>query len=507
MMKRKIVLALALMCTATLFAGDLSISSVSFLDGLGNPVEKDYLVSSYKIVGKNMPNKSTIAGQFSKNFDEIPYTIENLADSDNWSMKVYAYDSEGKLVGQSEDFSVSVKGDSSINVNIAIDVPTFILEDVKIPNDGKYVSVSDVYDVDHYKLTFYSSQGEELVFTSESLPFATTDLSEGKWSVLIEAVDKDGNTISSSSRLSFFLSEKGEINASVALSPVSRKLSIVTEGTAEDNGYLYLEDEKNFKVSASVYPMTLSDQVSYKWYVSKDGEWVAVESDDATLDYGDIKKLVKDQDSFSVLCNPVLNDREYRGSYITLSSIPELVPTLYVTGSKPLTLDGSDSVDVVSTSSNFAFALDIPTYYLGKGVKVYYTLDGSKPTTSSSLLTVGDKISLSSGKSDLKLLLISSDGKEHRYNVTLNITEKVASPSISISNRDRGKDLYATLSTKTDGAKIYYTLDGSEPNENSTEYTEPFKIGTIQDRNKVTLKTIAIKDGYENSDVTSIKGF
>lgn len=53
-----------------------------------------------------------------------------------------------------------------------------------------------------------------------------------------------------------------------------------------------------------------------------------------------------------------------------------------------------------------------------------------------------------------------------------------------------------TLSTLTDGAKIYYTLDGSEPTEASTLYTEPVAI-----EKDSTLKAIAVKENLNNSDV------
>ena len=47
-----------------------------------------------------------------------------------------------------------------------------------------------------------------------------------------------------------------------------------------------------------------------------------------------------------------------------------------------------------------------------------------------------------------------------------------------------------------DDATIYYTLDGSDPTENSNVYD-----GVITLTETTTVKAIAIKDGYENSDV------
>lgn len=53
-----------------------------------------------------------------------------------------------------------------------------------------------------------------------------------------------------------------------------------------------------------------------------------------------------------------------------------------------------------------------------------------------------------------------------------------------------------TLTTATPGAKIFYTTDGSNPTETSTEYTGPITIDK-----SLTIKAIATANGLENSDV------
>ena len=55
-----------------------------------------------------------------------------------------------------------------------------------------------------------------------------------------------------------------------------------------------------------------------------------------------------------------------------------------------------------------------------------------------------------------------------------------------------------TLKSATEGASIYYTIDGTEPSVNSTLYTEPFTLGE-----SATVKAIAIKEAYNDSKVTS----
>jgi hypothetical protein len=54
------------------------------------------------------------------------------------------------------------------------------------------------------------------------------------------------------------------------------------------------------------------------------------------------------------------------------------------------------------------------------------------------------------------------------------------------------------LSSDTEGAKIYYTLDGSNPTKSSTLYSQPIKLNK-----DMTIKAFAVKDGYENSSIAT----
>lgn len=77
------------------------------------------------------------------------------------------------------------------------------------------------------------------------------------------------------------------------------------------------------------------------------------------------------------------------------------------------------------------------------------------------------------------------------FNGTPAEASSVATPVITVEKN------IATITCETEGAVIYYTLDGSDPTTASTEYTEPIQLETNK---TTTIKAIAIK-GDESSNL------
>lgn len=72
------------------------------------------------------------------------------------------------------------------------------------------------------------------------------------------------------------------------------------------------------------------------------------------------------------------------------------------------------------------------------------------------------------------------------------------------SNLANNSEVEVTLSTSTNGAKIYYTLDGSTPTYNSTLYEGPFTVTASGISAKtVTIKAIGMRSAYYNSQVAT----
>lgn len=64
---------------------------------------------------------------------------------------------------------------------------------------------------------------------------------------------------------------------------------------------------------------------------------------------------------------------------------------------------------------------------------------------------------------------------------------------------ENGK-LIVTLASEVLGNKIYYTLDGSDPNDNSIKYTAPFTIEKTS-----TVRAVSINDGKVANDWCEIR--
>ena len=78
-------------------------------------------------------------------------------------------------------------------------------------------------------------------------------------------------------------------------------------------------------------------------------------------------------------------------------------------------------------------------------------------------------------------------------------TEVTATPKPAFSGDYKEMESVITLSCLSKNATIYYTVDGSEPTLSSQVYTEPVVVTT----ENVTIKAIAIADGYLVSEVNS----
>lgn len=127
------------------------------------------------------------------------------------------------------------------------------------------------------------------------------------------------------------------------------------------------------------------------------------------------------------------------------------------------------------------------------GTTLRYTTDGSEPTASSSAYS--GAITL------LQSAVVRVKGYKDGYNPSSEVTSvytiQAEPPTISPTNDTFISEVSVNISSGTDGAAIYYTLDGNDPLLSSTLYTGAFTLAQT-----TTVKAIAVKTGLENSIIS-----
>ena len=90
-------------------------------------------------------------------------------------------------------------------------------------------------------------------------------------------------------------------------------------------------------------------------------------------------------------------------------------------------------------------------------------------------------------------------GGAYTYTSSEVVKKTVATPTITPNGGElKYGNNTVSIACDTDGATIYYTIDGTEPTTSSTKYTGAFTLSS-----NATVKAIAVKTGWNNSDVAS----
>ena len=132
-----------------------------------------------------------------------------------------------------------------------------------------------------------------------------------------------------------------------------------------------------------------------------------------------------------------------------------------------------------------------------EGAEIRYTLDGREPTKESLLYTEPFPI-------DDTTIVRAKAFKEDWFDsetATTTFTREWYTVATPVIEPDGGEIVNTTqevsISCETDGATIYYTLDGSVPNrENGFEYRHSFNVSK-----SCTIRAVAIKDDWKDSEV------
>ncbi|PYP99795.1 MAG: hypothetical protein DMF83_29820, partial [Acidobacteria bacterium] len=144
----------------------------------------------------------------------------------------------------------------------------------------------------------------------------------------------------------------------------------------------------------------------------------------------------------------------------------------------------------------FAGSVTVTMSTTTSGASIYYTTDGSTPTTASSVYTV--PVPLTTTTTLRAMAAASGMTNSSVTSATYTISQAAAPPTFSPAGGSFVGSVTVTMSTATSGATIYYTTDGSTPTTASSAYTGPVPLTTT-----TTLRAMAAASGMANSSVTS----
>ncbi len=124
------------------------------------------------------------------------------------------------------------------------------------------------------------------------------------------------------------------------------------------------------------------------------------------------------------------------------------------------------------------------------GATIYYTTNGTAPTTASTKYTGAISVT----KNETLEAIAVATGYTQSPVTTGVYTVQAATPVASVPGGLYGAGFSVTLTDATPGATIYYTTNGTAPTTASTKYTGPVAIS-----DNVNLQAMAVANGYANS--------
>ncbi len=135
------------------------------------------------------------------------------------------------------------------------------------------------------------------------------------------------------------------------------------------------------------------------------------------------------------------------------------------------------------------------------GAEIHYTTDGSVPTADSELYVSPIRLTESKVIKAIAVKEGMSNSIAASASVTVNKTEAPVSSHRDTENVPIGTVI--TLNSKTDGAMIYYTDDGTDPAYEETGSTKRYNGSIVIDRDMV-IKAVAVRLGDLPSDIYEI---
>jgi hypothetical protein len=130
------------------------------------------------------------------------------------------------------------------------------------------------------------------------------------------------------------------------------------------------------------------------------------------------------------------------------------------------------------------------------GTAIYYTTDGTTPTTSSAIY--GVPIAVSGSETVQAIAAETGYNNSPVAGGTYTIAALLPAPTYSPSAGSYSASQSVTISDATAGTTIYYTTNGTTPTTSSSVYSGPITVSATE-----TLEAIAVETGYANSGIAT----
>lgn len=323
---------------------------------------------------------------------------------------------------------------------------------------------SKVKAADHYVIEIHNSNNRkvfELTTNDEKNTFSLTNLKYNEeYSLMVYAYDKVGDYRPCEKAYKFIFNEP-TFNDSASLLLNDEDYEVYVEGYLENKDY-YLDITDSSGISLRHEKLENNEiSIDKSYYEGKECELVV------KLTCNDM--LVDELHLFNNM-NPLSDVK------INNLTNEEIVPFNDVT----LSYDGGDN----------ASEYEIRVIKDGKIVR-HSTTKKHAVILSKNLFKVGEAYSLE--------VVARYEDYEKSNQVLITLSDLIQLNPVYISNNWKyvKKGTKLELASNDEDVKIYYTLDGKSPDSFGHLYTEPIEI-----TDNVTLKTIAVKDGYLDSVIS-----
>ena len=206
--------------------------------------------------------------------------------------------------------------------------------------------------------------------------------------------------------------------------------------------------------------------------------------------------------TYSVGIGSVVNTFTYTGPF-TVSSTEYIAYDAIAPGyTRSAALEGIYTIGAVPTplfspaAGTYSTAQAVNIYDITPGATIYYTTDGTTPTTASAIYT--SPIIVSANQTLHAFAAFSGLTSSAPVSSAYTIAKVVATHAFSLAPGSYTTTQSVSVTDITPGATIYYTTNGSTPTTSSTKYTGPISVATTE-----TLEAIAVATGYTNSAVAT----